>query len=108
MTKRKWLLAASALTIMLLLAACGGNNAANKGNGDTTAAASAETIYKKNCVTCHGADLKGQNLNNVGSRMSKDEIATQISEGGGGMMAFKGRLSESDIDTLAVWLEAKK
>lgn len=121
MTKRKWILCAAGLAILMLLAACGaaddntannggGNagNAANGGNGDTTAAANVEELYAENCVTCHGADMRGQDLATVGSRMSRDEIENKIRKGGGGMIAFEGRLSDPEIDALADWLAEKK
>lgn len=115
MTKNKWLKLTAGAVILVMLSGCGGgNNDAGTTGGDNTAgggsvaAADADKIYKANCVTCHGADLKGQNLDTVGSRMTKDEIAEKIRKGGGGMIAFEKRLDDAEIDALAVWLEAKK
>lgn len=115
MTKRKWMLLTAGLAAMLALAGCGGNNAANGGNenggaanGGEVAAADAESVYQANCVTCHGADLTGQNLNTVGSRLSRDEIEDKIRKGGGGMIAFEKRLNDAEIDALTDWLVEKK
>jgi mono/diheme cytochrome c family protein len=79
------------------------------GAGTTTVDASA--VYKQNCVSCHGVDLGGAvgpNLQNVGSRLSVDQIATVIANGRNAMPAFKDRLKTEEIDALSVWLAAKK
>lgn len=81
------------------------------GGGETTA--QAEQVYKANCLACHGANLEGNmggnsNLTKVGARRSKDQIHTQIANGGNGMPAFKGKLSDAEINSLADWLAAKK
>jgi cytochrome c551 len=73
----------------------------------------AQSVYKQNCVSCHGDNLEGKmggntNLSKVGAKLSKDKIANQISNGGGGMMAFKGKLKDEEINALAEWLAAKK
>lgn len=73
--------------------------------------AAAMTIYKSNCLACHGDQLQGQmgpKLANVGSAMTADQIKTQITNGGGGMPAFKGTLTDDQIQTLTNWLAAKK
>jgi len=75
------------------------------------AAERAELLYRQNCVACHGAELQGgvgPNLQRVGGRLSRDAIARQIAQGGDGMLAFGGRLSEADIRALADWLAAHK
>lgn len=75
------------------------------------AAVNAEAVFRQNCAACHAADLHGgvgPNLQAVGSRLSADQIAAKIAAGGGGMTAFKGVLSDADIQALANWLAAKK
>lgn len=74
-------------------------------------AADAEKLVKANCIACHGAELRGASapsLEKVGSKYAKDEIANIIANGQGGMPSFKGRLTDAEIDTIAVWLAAKK
>jgi cytochrome c551 len=101
-------------------AAPGGTASAPAGSPSGSQAASpsgpassvnAEAVYQQQCIACHAADLHGgvgPNLQNVGSRMSADNIAAKISAGGGGMTAFKGVLTDPEIHALADWLAAKK
>jgi len=127
--RRKWAFGAAVLLIATM-AACGGNSngSTNTGNdasnnaGGTNAGgtggdvqtADAEAIYKQNCVSCHGTDLKGvmggkTNLTQVGARLSRDEIAQTINNGrSSGMPAFQNRLSEEEVAALADWLSTKK
>ena len=79
--------------------------------GGTVAAADAEALYRSKCVACHAADLHGgvgPNLQDVGARMSPDDIAAKIAAGGGGMTAFKGILTDDEIRSLTDWLATKK
>ncbi|PYI50742.1 cytochrome c-551 [Paenibacillus flagellatus] len=107
-----------------LLAGCGSASKDNAGAGagagtgtdagnTTTVAADAEKLYKKSCVSCHGDQLEGRigpstNLTKVGGKLSRDQIATQIANGGNGMPGFKGKLNEAEIGSLSDWLAAKK
>ena len=84
---------------------------ATTGVGAGAGTAAAQAVYKQNCMTCHGADLSGgvgPNLQTVGGRLSGDQIRNRISNGGGGMPAFKGTLSDDQINALVQWLSAKK
>lgn len=94
-----------------------GNHAAGTGsnskNGGTTkdSSAQAASLFKKNCMVCHGANLGGgvgPNLQKIGASWSKAKITTQITNGGGGMPSFKGKLNDSQIRVLADWLSSKK
>ncbi|MDG0792905.1 cytochrome c [Cohnella ginsengisoli] len=121
---RKWAaIAATAALLAMTTAACGksNNNAsttppsseapASPGGTTTASGEDAETIYKAQCIACHAADLSGgvgPNLTNVGARLSADEISTRIHNGGGGMPAFKGTLTDDQINTLVNWLSTKK
>lgn len=119
-----WMLALAIAGLMLIAAACGGaknNNApespappaesnAPAGNQGTTDA-TAESVYKQQCVGCHAADLSGgvgPNLQKVGGQMSADQISTQIQNGGGGMPPFKNTLTADEITALTNWLAAHK
>jgi cytochrome c551 len=108
--------------LVFSLAGCGGS----KNNGNTTPSspaapaassqaagsvnAEAETTYRTNCITCHATDLRGgvgPNLQHVGGQLTADEIHNRIANGGGGMPAFKGTLTEDQINALTAWLAAK-
>jgi len=85
-------------------------NGADQGNA---VAANAEAIARQNCITCHGDQLDGRgaenmNLQTVGSRLSAEEIANVITNGRGGMPAFKGNLTDDEIAALSEWLSTHK
>jgi cytochrome c551 len=103
----------------LALGACGngaGNNASNQGDGNAeqnagSTTVDAQAIYTKSCVACHGNQLEGKSgpsLQKVGSKLSMEQIAAKIQNGGGGMPAFKSQLKDTEINGLAAWLETKK
>jgi cytochrome c551 len=84
------------------------NNAAGS---QTAAGVDAQALYKQNCMACHGADLTGgagPNLTKVGGKLTADQITHQITNGGGGMPPFQGKLKSEEITALAQWLAAKK
>ncbi|WP_424452445.1 c-type cytochrome [Paenibacillus pinisoli] len=127
MRNMKWLLLVAAVVLVIALSACGGGNknnggtntgtnngATNGGNnagGGAVDAAAAEAIYKQNCIGCHAVDMTGgvgPNLTKVGAKLSVDEIKATITNGRGGMPAYKDKLSSADIDTLSNWLASMK
>lgn len=90
---------------------------ANKKKGEQTqekkegskSTAKPEAIFKNNCASCHGENLKGGQgpaLNTVGKKMSKKDIKDQIKNGGGGMPP--GIISGDKADKVAKWLSEKK
>ena len=79
----------------------------------------AAAIYKSKCATCHGPDGSGQTA--VGKSMhirdlrSADvqkqtdaELEKIISDGKGKMPAYKGKVTEGDIDNLVKWIRTIK
>lgn len=97
----------------LMLTACGGGgggtekSAAVEGPKDTLA------IFEKKCVSCHATDLKGRmgpdtDLTQVGAKMTKEEIVTQIAKGSTRMPAFEKLLEADEINKLADWLSTQK
>lgn len=98
---------------VILITACGqsGND-----SGKVTlneAPANVSSIYKSNCIGCHATDLSGKmgaptNLQLVFERLSHDEIAAKISEGGETMPSFKEQLTEEEINALAAWLSKQQ
>lgn len=78
---------------------------------EAVSTANVEAIYQSRCVACHAADLSGgmgPGLQDVGARMSAQDIAARIEQGGNGMMAYKGVLTDEEIQGLVNWLAAKK
>ncbi|MCZ8514125.1 cytochrome c [Paenibacillus filicis] len=113
------------LAALMSLSACGGaakspepfggGKAGTAAPADAMAGASeqVQAIYKQSCISCHGGGLEGRvgpatNLQKVGERMSKDQIAKQITSGGNGMPGFGTKLKPEDVDALAAWLASKK
>lgn len=71
----------------------------------------AQQLYKSNCLSCHGAGLKGDygpNLTKVGARRTKEQITAQIMNGKVEMPPFKDTLKADEVEALAVWLSAMK
>lgn len=87
-------------------------NGGNEAGGGSVAAEEAEGLYRQHCLTCHGDNREGRggntNISKVGSRLSQEEIMAKITDGGNGMPAFAGQLSDGEINTLAEWLAAMK
>lgn len=69
-----------------------------------------QVLYKQTCSACHGQNLEGlvgPSLTEVGSKYSKEEIATIIREGNGAMPS--GLLTdETEISMLSEWLSERK
>ncbi len=125
MNKRLLPLLLLVVAFIVIAAGCGGNKtnnnapapANNTGTNapapanNTTTAAAAEATYKAQCVGCHAADMSGgvgPNLQKVGGKLTAEQISTQIHNGGGGMPAYNGTLTEDQINALTDWLASKK
>ncbi|MBP1992361.1 c-type cytochrome [Paenibacillus eucommiae] len=120
----------SLLILMLLvtaLSACGAASPKPQTGGDKSPGASstpsaetneafvkAEELFQKtNCISCHGVDLSGRigpttNLQKIGASKTKEQIADQIRNGGGGMPVYKSKLTDDEINLLTEWLFSKK
>ena len=88
-----------ATILVVLFAGCGG------GDEPEPAAGGGEKLFSDNCANCHtlaaaGAQGKvGPNLDQL--RPGPDLVTTQVTNGGGGMPAFKGKLSDDQIKQIA-------
>lgn len=123
---KQWLTGVAAALILVSLSACGTaqspepfGGAGKSGTSLTPEQAMAgaseqvKTVYEKNCLSCHGGSLEGRvgpntNLQKVGSRLSKEQLAKQINQGGNGMPGFGTKLKPEETDALAEWLAGKK
>ena len=71
-------------------------------NGD---AAAGEQVFADNCSGCHGLDGTGANGGpSLVTKSDRDAVVRQVRKGGGGMPAFKGTLSEKEIQDVASYV----
>lgn len=92
------------LTVMAILTACG-----EKASPLESAPQAVQTLYRNNCIQCHGDALQGRigpvtDLREVGSRLSVEQIIERIEQGGETMPPFADRLESEEIGRLAEWL----
>lgn len=107
------LLMVCAVVTVVVAAGCSSAPPKEETRLDTQAAEYPEAValYKKSCISCHAADLQGRvgpNLQQAGSKFTADELANLISEGKGGMPAYKKSLNAEEIQALAEWLAQQK
>jgi mono/diheme cytochrome c family protein len=94
-----------AVVLAALFAGCGGDDEEEPAPGGGGGGAGAEQLFSDNCANCHtlaaaGASGKvGPNLDQL--RPGSDLLVSQITNGGGGMPAFKGKLSEEQIQQIS-------
>ncbi|MCS7464668.1 cytochrome c [Paenibacillus doosanensis] len=118
---------ASVLLLAGAIAGCGGaakqsgepfggaGKNASSAQGDQLASApeQAQALYKQNCMSCHGNNLEGKvgpdsNLQKIGAKLTKEQITSQILNGGGGMPALSSKVKPEEAEVLAEWLAGKK
>ena len=107
--KKKWLTVVFGSA--LVLAACGGGGEENSSDGGATEKSEGEKIVMQSCATCHGGNLQGMGntpaLNDVGSRLSQDEILDIILNGTDkGMPA--SLIKGDEAEKAAEWLATQK
>jgi quinohemoprotein ethanol dehydrogenase len=85
----------------------GGEEAA-AGGGATADAAAGKEVFSEECSVCHGADGHGGNggpdLSSMPKAKEQKGAEEQVTNGGGGMPAFKGQLSEEEIANVAAYV----
>jgi quinohemoprotein ethanol dehydrogenase len=83
----------------------------NGNNNAATSAAAGKKVFSDNCAGCHGADGHGGNggpdLSNRPAAKNLTAVIAQVTNGGGGMPAFKGTLSETQIKAVATYVTQK-
>lgn len=95
----KSMLLCLAMGMTLTLLACGNQ-------GESGATQLDPEVLVRNCIGCHGTDLRGRSgpsLEVVGEKYSQEEIATIILNGMGRMPKMKN-FNEEQADILAAWL----
>jgi heme/copper-type cytochrome/quinol oxidase subunit 2/cytochrome c5 len=88
-------------------AEAGGEEAA-AGGGATADAAAGKEVFSEECSVCHGATGHGGNggpdLRTMPLAKTQEGAEQQVTNGGGGMPAFKGTLSEEEIANVAAYV----
>lgn len=94
----------------IFLAACGGGDDKDTADKGATTTPEGEEIAMKSCIICHGGELQGQAnapaINDVGSRLSEEEILDIIKNGKGTMPA--NTVKGEDAEAVAAWLATQK
>jgi mono/diheme cytochrome c family protein len=114
MRKNIFILVLAGLVMVLIVAvvSCGGTasttTAPQQNPGTQTTLASAGTadgkaLYAANCATCHGPDMKGGKGPVLVGRSAMDlgYVETRIKTGYGQMPAFKDKLTDEEIASIA-------
>ncbi|MGG4146859.1 cytochrome c [Paenibacillus algorifonticola] len=115
-SKLKYGSAIGVLLGVLVLSACGSSGADATTNNNRNEERSVqegdpEIIYKKKCMSCHGTDLQGRrgpSLQNIGSRLTEEEIIDIVTNGKNGMPKFEKNISAEDIQSVSKWLSELK
>jgi mono/diheme cytochrome c family protein len=88
-----------------------GNTGGNAGQDVTTAAgdpAKGEVVYTNNCLPCHGTGGEnghnGPNLRQSELAKDPDKIYNRVMNGQGMMPAFKGTLSQEEIQDVVAYI----
>ncbi len=78
------------------------------GGGATADAAAGKEVFSEECSVCHGATGHGGNggpdLRTMPLAKTQAGAEKQVTNGGGGMPAFKGTLSEEEIANVAAYV----
>jgi mono/diheme cytochrome c family protein len=113
------------LALAVGLSACGGgekpssapadqNQSQSQNQSATTSGSGgdeAKKVMEGKCISCHGQNLEGgagPELQKVGSRLSKDEIAKIIKEGRPGTAMPGGLLNDEETEKVASYLAEQK
>jgi mono/diheme cytochrome c family protein len=80
------------------------------GAGESAMLAEGKTIFTTNCASCHTLKEAGTS-GEVGPNLDELEpdmatVEGQVTNGGGGMPAFKGQLSGEEIKSVATYVSA--
>jgi mono/diheme cytochrome c family protein len=113
---------AVSLVALLLVAACGGSGNSSSGgsssaaggsssaSGSASASAQGKQVFTQSCKGCHtlkdagATGSVGPNLDDL--QPNKATVVRQVNNGGGPMPAFKGKLSDAQINAVAGYVSS--
>lgn len=108
----------TALIAAFGLIACGGGDSGSdstsaattteQSSGGGAAANEGQTVFVQNCGTCHTLSAAGTD-GNIGPNLDDVQpdyatVKNQVINGGGGMPAWKGVLSDAQIDAVSAYV----
>ena len=93
------------LVLALGSAACGGGD---DDGGDGPAATGGEAIFTEHCGSCHTLEAAGTS-GTIGpdlddAQPSQETVEEQVRNGGGGMPAFEGQLTDAEIQSVSEYV----
>ena len=101
------------VVLALAAAGCGGDDEADQqppppATETDGGAASGEAVFTQHCGSCHTLSAAGTN-GTTGANLddlqpSQEEVEEQVRNGGGGMPAFEGRLSDAEIAAVSEYV----
>ena len=104
-----WLVAAFAVAVLLIgPQVIGAEKPPPTKQAVAATAASGKDVFTSTCGGCHTladagtSGTTGPNLDDAAP--DEEEVAEQVREGGGGMPAFEGRLSDAEIEEVAAYV----
>jgi len=113
---------AVSLVALLLVAACGGSDSSSSGgsssaaggsssaSGSASASAQGKQVFTQNCKGCHtlkdagATGSVGPNLDDL--QPPRATVVQQVNNGGGPMPAFKGKLSDAQINAVSAYVSS--
>jgi mono/diheme cytochrome c family protein len=118
MRSRVWILAVVLAVLVIGAAGCGGDDEDESGGAATTAETTTETttdggadgaaVFADSCGSCHTlaaagtSGTTGPNLDDL--QPDAATVEEQVRNGGGGMPAFEGQLSDAEIEAVATYV----
>jgi cytochrome c6 len=108
------ILAGAVVVVALSVSACGGGGSGSTGGGETattggdTAKSGEQLFASLGCQSCHTLEAAGAhgqvgpNLDDL--KPSEAAIVKQVTNGGGGMPAFKDQVSAAEIQAIAKYV----
>ena len=83
----------------------GGQDDGEQADPETGDAEAGAAVYEANCSGCHGALGTGGNGGpDISDGQSRTTVIAQVTNGGGGMPAFKGELDQQQISDVAAFV----